>query len=187
MYMGRELLQPQSQAAHISFDIPAFNGSVRVMASAWSKTRVGYAQQDVVIRDPVVVQATLPRFLSLGDQSRFHVQIDSVEGKSGRYALDLAIQGPVSASADALKKSFALSAGARSSLAIPVTASGIGRADLDLRLTGPDVDLKQSLALNVDAGTGEFARRSVQSLAPGASLTISRDLLADFVPGTGTV
>ena len=43
-------------------------------------------QQDVIIRDPVVAQATLPRFLSLGDQSRFHVQIDNVEGKSGRYA-----------------------------------------------------------------------------------------------------
>ncbi|MBV9393678.1 MAG: alpha-2-macroglobulin family protein [Methylobacteriaceae bacterium] len=173
--------------ANISFDIPAFNGSVRVMASAWSKTRVGHAQQDVIIRDPVVVQATLPRFLSLGDQSRFHVQIDNVEGKSGRYAVDLALEGPVSASADALKKSLALSVGARSSLAIPVNATGIGRVDLDLHLTGPDVDLKQSLALNVDAGTGEFARRSVQSLAPGASLTISRDLLADFVPGTGTV
>jgi uncharacterized protein YfaS (alpha-2-macroglobulin family) len=173
--------------ANISFDIPAFNGSIRVMASAWSKTRVGHAQQDVVIRDPVVVQATLPRFLALGDQSRFHVQIDNVEGKSGRYAVDLTLQGPLSASADALKKSFALNAGARSSLTIPVTASGIGRADLDLHLSGPDLDLRQSLALNVNAGTGEFARRSVQTLAPGASLTISRDLFADFVPGTGRI
>jgi uncharacterized protein YfaS (alpha-2-macroglobulin family) len=173
--------------ASISFEIPAFNGSVRVMASAWSKQKVGHAQQDVIIRDPVVAQATLPRFLSLGDQSRFHVQIDNVEGKSGRYAVDLDLHGPLSVAADALTKSFPLDAGARTALTIPVTATGIGRADVDLHLTGPDLDVKQSLALNVDAGTGEFTRRSVQSLASGASLTISRDLLADFLPGTGRV
>jgi uncharacterized protein YfaS (alpha-2-macroglobulin family) len=173
--------------ANVSFDIPAFNGSVRVMASAWSKTRVGQAWQDVIIRDPVVAQATLPRFLSIGDQSRFHVQIDNVEGKSGRYSVDVDLHGPVSVAADALTKSFPLDAGARTSLTIPVTALGIGRADLDLHLSGPDLDVKQSLALNVDAGTGEFARRSVQRLAPGTSLTISSDLLADFLPGTGRV
>jgi uncharacterized protein YfaS (alpha-2-macroglobulin family) len=173
--------------ANISFDIPAFSGSVRVMANAWSKQKVGHAEQDVVIRDAVVAQATLPRFLSLGDQSRFHVQIDNVEGKSGRYAVALDLHGPVSAAADALTKSFALDAGARTVLTIPVTAVGIGRADVDVHLTGPDLDVKQSLALNVDGGTGEFTRRSVQSLAPGASLTISRDLLADFLPATGRV
>jgi alpha-2-macroglobulin len=32
---------------------------------------------------------TVPRFLSLGDRSQFHVQIDNVEGKPGDYALDL--------------------------------------------------------------------------------------------------
>jgi hypothetical protein len=173
--------------ANVSFDIPAFNGSARVMASAWSKTRVGHAQQDVIIRDPVVAQATLPRFLSIGDQSRFHVQIDNVEGKSGRYTIDLDLHGPLSTSANTLKKSFSLEAGARTAMTVPVTASGIGRADLDLHLSGPDLDVRQSLALNVDAGTGELTRRSVQSLAPGASLTISRDVLADFVPGTGRV
>jgi uncharacterized protein YfaS (alpha-2-macroglobulin family) len=173
--------------ANISFDIPAFNGSVRVMASAWSKTRVGHAEQDVIIRDPVVAQATLPRFLSIGDQSRFHVQIDNVEGRSGRYTIDLDLHGPLSAAPGTLKKSFPLDAGTRTAMAVPVTANGIGRADVDLHLSGPDVDVRQPLALNVDAGTGELTRRSVQSLAPGASLTISKDVLADFVPGTGRV
>jgi uncharacterized protein YfaS (alpha-2-macroglobulin family) len=30
--------------ANVSFDLPAFNGSVRVMAIAWSKTKVGSAE-----------------------------------------------------------------------------------------------------------------------------------------------
>ena len=69
--------------ARVTFEIPAFNGSARLMAVAWSKSRVGQAATDIIIRDPVVVQATLPRFLALGDQSRFHMQIDNVEGATG--------------------------------------------------------------------------------------------------------
>ena len=54
--------------AQVKFDIPAFAGTVRVMAVAWSKDKVGKASGDVVVRDPVVLTATLPRFLRTGDR-----------------------------------------------------------------------------------------------------------------------
>ena len=173
--------------AKVSFDLPAFNGAIRVMAVAWSKTRVGNAQADVIIRDPVVVQATLPRFLSLGDQSRFHVQIDNVEGKSGEYTVDLDLHGPVSVAADALRKTIKLEAGARTAFTIPVTSAGIGTASIDMRLTGPGVDAAQAFTLSVLPGTSELYRRTIRPLAQGESLTVSSDLIADFVPGTGSV
>ena len=89
-------------AASVSFDLPAFNGSLRVMAVAWSKSKVGAAEANVIVRDPVVVTATLPRFLDLGDRSQMHVDIDNVEGEAGDYRLDLDIHGPLTAEADAL-------------------------------------------------------------------------------------
>ena len=46
-------------SATVSFDIPAFAGTVRVMAVAWSKDKVGKASDDVIVRDPVVLTATL--------------------------------------------------------------------------------------------------------------------------------
>ena len=49
--------------AEVKFDIPDFEGTVRVMAVAWSKDKVGHATTDVTVRDPVVLSATLPRFL----------------------------------------------------------------------------------------------------------------------------
>ncbi|TIO06019.1 MAG: hypothetical protein E5X93_30305, partial [Mesorhizobium sp.] len=45
--------------ARIDFDIPQFNGTVRVMAVAWTKEAVGHAQTDVIVRDPVVITAGL--------------------------------------------------------------------------------------------------------------------------------
>ena len=52
----------------MQFSIPAFAGTVRVMAVAWSKDKVGKASGDVIVRDPVVLTATLPRFLRTGDK-----------------------------------------------------------------------------------------------------------------------
>ncbi len=173
--------------ARIDFDLPAFNGSLRVMAVAWTKTKAGSASTEVIVRDPVVALVTAPRFLALGDRSQFSVAIDNVEGKPGEYALDLDVSGPLAATPEVLHRKFKLESGARKSLTIPVTATGIGHAAVDLKLTGPGLAAPQTLALDVSPGTSELYRRSVRTLAPGESLALSSDLVADFVPGTGAV
>jgi len=173
--------------ANVSFDMPAFNGSVRVMALAWSKTKVASAEATVIVRDPVVVTASLPRFLDLGDRSQMHVDIDNVEGEAGDYRLDLDIHGPLAVEADALSRTVKLAARQRTSVTMPIAAAGIGAATLDLRITGPGLSVSQSLPLGIEAGAPDIYRRVVHPLASGASETISDDLVAEFVPGTGSV
>ncbi len=142
--------------ASVSFDLPAFNGSVRLTAVAWSKDKVGSSQADVTVRDLVVVAATLPRFLNVGDRSEMHVDIDNVEGDAGEYKLDLDIHGPLTAEADAMTKTVRLNARQRQSFAMPITAAGIGVAELDLRLTGPKADLSQHFRLRINSGAPEI-------------------------------
>ncbi|WP_460448547.1 alpha-2-macroglobulin family protein [Alsobacter sp. SYSU BS001988] len=185
-YSGVVRVGPDGEAK-VSFDIPGFNGSVRVMAAAWAKGRVGSATADVIVRDPVVVAGTLPRFLNLGDQSRFFMQIDNVEGPAGDYTIDLDIRGPLAIPAAATRSVVKLEANGRTSVVIPVTATGVGPAGVDLRLTGPGLDATQSFAIRVQPGAGAVYRRIVRPLPPGTSLTVSNDLVADFVPGTASV
>ena len=173
--------------ANVSFDLPAFNGSVRLTAVAWSKDKVGSAQADVTVRDAVVVAATLPRFLNVGDRSEMHIDIDNVEGEAGDYTLDLDIHGPLTAEADAMRKTVRLDARQRQSLSMPITAAGVGAADLALRLTGPRTDLTQQFKLALASGAPDAYRRTVKPLPGGATATISGDLIADFIPGTGSI
>ena len=109
LFSGVVRLDDEGKAA-VSFDLPAFNGSVRLTAVAWSKDKVGSAEADVTVRDAVVVAATLPRFLDVGDRSEMHVEIDNVEGDAGDYQLDLDIHGPLTADADAMRKTVRLDA-----------------------------------------------------------------------------
>jgi uncharacterized protein YfaS (alpha-2-macroglobulin family) len=186
LYSGVVKVDDQGNAS-VSFDLPAFNGSVRLTAVAWSKDKVGSAQADVTVRDSVVVAATLPRFLNVGDRSEMHVEIDNVEGEAGEYKLDLDIHGPLTADADAMIKTVRLDLHQRKSLAMPIAAAGIGVAELDLRLTGPKTDLTQHFRLGVASGAPDSYRRTVTPLPGGGSQTISGDLLSDFIPGTGSI
>ncbi|RFB79054.1 alpha-2-macroglobulin family protein [Methylovirgula sp. 4M-Z18] len=173
--------------AHVSFDIPAFNGKVRVVGVAYSQTRVGQTETDVIIHDPIVLQGTLPRFLSLGDQSRFHIAIDNVDAPDGDYVLDVDVKGPVTVPVDTLHRTIHLGKGQKSAVTIPVTAAGLGTATFDLHLTGGAVDLGQTMVLKVESTNHMLVNRQIQSLNPGGSVTLSDALFSNLLPDSGTL
>jgi uncharacterized protein YfaS (alpha-2-macroglobulin family) len=170
----------------VPLELPAFNGTAKLMAVAWSKDKLGHAAKDLVIADPVVVTAALPRFLADGDRSRLRLDVDNVTGPAGDYAVEVKASGPVQATG--APKTIKLAAKGRGALDIPLTAAGIGAARLDVSLKGPDGRaFVQAFALDVKPATTPVIRRNVIALAKGAGVTVSRDMLADIVPGTGSI
>ena len=67
--------------------MPDFNGTVRLMAVAWSADKLGSATKDVIVRDPVALTVSAPRFLTLGDQARLELAVHNVEGIAGAYTV----------------------------------------------------------------------------------------------------
>src|SRR5205823_2842902 len=122
--------------AEVVFDIPDFAGTARVMAVAWSKDKVGRAAGDVTIRDPVVLTATLPRFLLNGDRGTMHLDLDNVEGPSGEYKVEVKSEG-VNVVGNAAPQTLHLDAKQRSALTVPISSSSAGIADLTVRISGP--------------------------------------------------
>jgi uncharacterized protein YfaS (alpha-2-macroglobulin family) len=185
LYSG--IVEVRDGQAEVAFDIPAFAGTVRVMAMAWSRDKVGRASGDVTVRDPVVLAATLPRFLLTGDRSTINLDLDNVEGAAGGYTIAASAEGPV-AIGDGAAKTLQLRAKQRDRVTVPVTARGAGAATVKVAVQGPGgFTLERSYPLNVKPATQVLARRTVKTLAKGESLTLSRDLFADLVPGTGSV
>jgi uncharacterized protein YfaS (alpha-2-macroglobulin family) len=173
--------------AQVQFDIPAFAGSVRVMAVAWTKEKVGKAAGDVVVRDPVVLTATLPRFLRTGDRGAVQLELDNVEGAAGDYNLAVATDGAAQLDGNQ-PQTLKLPAKQRDRVSIPVTASGAGPSTVTVKVSGPDnFAIERSYTLDVRPATQILTRRTVRALAKGETLTLSKDLFADFVPGTGRV
>jgi uncharacterized protein YfaS (alpha-2-macroglobulin family) len=186
LYSGIVTVAPDG-TAEVAFDIPAFAGTVRVMAVAWSRDRVGRAAGDVIVRDPVVVTATLPRFLLTGDRGNLRLEIDNVEGAAGDYQLAVSADGPLSVGQGGAQ-TLQLAQKQRSGLSLPLSATWVGTGTVSVRLTGPGgFDLARSYPLAAKPATQVLARRTVREIAKGESLTVSNDLLAELVPGSGAV
>jgi uncharacterized protein YfaS (alpha-2-macroglobulin family) len=186
LYSGIVTVKPDG-TAEVVFDIPDFAGTARVMAVAWSKDKVGKATGDVTIRDQVVLTATLPRFLLNGDRSSLHLDIDNVEGQAGEYRVELRNEG-VNVVGTAAPQTLKLNTKQRSALTLPLMASAAGLANVTVRISGPSgFAMERGYALPVRPATQILARRTVTPVAAGEGVTLSNDVFADLVPGTGSV
>ncbi|MCX8999358.1 alpha-2-macroglobulin family protein [Rhizobiaceae bacterium BDR2-2] len=171
--------------ALVRFDLPQFNGTARVMAVAWTKTGVGQAQKDVVVRDSVVLTASLPKFLSPGDRSELRVDIAATDAPAGDYRLAVSGGDSVRLDGEQGERTVSLEPGRRQTVTLPIVAGRPGTATLALTLTGADgLTVEQGLEVLVRPATLPVTVRHELAIEPGRSLTVDRGLLAGhFVDG----
>ncbi|HRD78301.1 MAG TPA: MG2 domain-containing protein, partial [Hyphomicrobiaceae bacterium] len=119
--------------AVVDFDLPEFNGTVRLMAVAWSEGKVGSATSDVVVRDAVALTIAAPRFMMLGDQTRLLLDIHNVEGPAGQYAVT--VQRRVATKAPAAAPVMLdLKSGQRATHTVRLEPREIGESVYDVRI-----------------------------------------------------
>ncbi|MGR3371937.1 MAG: alpha-2-macroglobulin family protein [Pseudooceanicola nanhaiensis] len=171
-------------AAEVTFDLPEFNGTVRLSALAWSESGVGSAERDVLVRDPVVVTASLPRFMAPGDRSTLLLEIVHASGPAGRAGLDVTaegvtIDGTVPSGVDLSEKGKAV-------LRLPVVAGAEGDHTIRVALTTPGGrGLSKTLTLPVRLNDPEISVTRRFPLAAGATFTLDAEVFAGLRPGTG--
>jgi alpha-2-macroglobulin len=59
----RQVTLDGSGNGSVTLDLPDFNGRLRLMAVAWNARAVGSGEANLIVRDPVVADVVLPRFL----------------------------------------------------------------------------------------------------------------------------
>ncbi len=170
--------------AEVSFDIPDFNGTVRLMAVGWTAKGVGSASKDVLVRDPIVVSASAPRFLAPDDVSRVLIEVAHAFGETGDVSVALSADGQLTL-ADA-GQTFTLAEGEKKTLEIPVTANAVGDPEIRLVTTMPDGRvLTKVLRLPVRANDPVIARQNRIPLAAGGSFTVNASMFEGLRAGSG--
>ncbi len=167
------------------FDLPSFNGTVWLMAVVWSADAVGEASRDIKVADPVVVTASLPRFMAPGDTARLLLELVHAKGPAGDMQLSVTAEG-VAVDTAALPGQVTLAPGGTRRLSLPVRADQVGLGRITVTLTTPDGQvLTKELLLPVQMNDPEVARVTRFDLEPGQSFTLDGNMFADLVPGTG--
>lgn len=85
----------RSGRGSIKFQVPQFNGSLRIMAVAFSGEYFGSGEKFVTVREPIVITPTFPRFLSGGDRITFPISIHNGTGKDAEFQVEVKATGDV--------------------------------------------------------------------------------------------
>ena len=179
-----------SGKATVNFDIPQFNGTVRVMAVAWNKDAIGRGQKDVIVRDPIVVTAGYPRFMAPGDSAVMRLEIANTDAPDGDYTLAIDTTGDLSTGNAQLPTKVALTNGKRSVLTVPLLPQKVGDTTVTIKLAkdGGGPAISQVLNIPVRPAQLPVTTRMVVDLGPnGRALRIDQELLAASLLENATV
>ncbi|OQX24730.1 MAG: hypothetical protein BWK80_19305, partial [Desulfobacteraceae bacterium IS3] len=169
--------------AQVHFDLPDFNGRLRLMAVAFGKDCFGSAETEVTVAAPTVTQLSMPRFLAPGDQTELTLDVHNLSGADHEFSLTMTASDPLILENGT--QSFQLADGKKTTLRFPVKAgTKYGASEIRLHLEGGDIALDQDWKLGVRPGYPAIARKVRKVLNEDKTFAIDPAVAADMIPET---
>lgn len=174
--------------ATVTLDVPDFNGELRIMAVAWSQNGVGFASKPITVRDPVVAELVLPRFLAPGDTAEVGFNLHNVDGAAGAYTATISAKEPVVIDPASATIERTLAAGERQLMPVRLSANASGIATINLSVTGPNgFKVDRVWPIEIRPPQLETSIDDVAELKPGETYALPPAVLTAFIPGSANV
>ena len=174
--------------ANVTLDVPDFNGELRIMAVAWNPSSVGFAEKPITVRDPVVAELVLPRFLAPGDTAEVGFNLHNVDGAAGAYTAAISAVDPVAIDPASASIERTLAVGERQLIPVKLSATTAGIATITLKITGPGgFAVDRVWPIEIRAPQLPTSIDEVAELKPGETYALPATVLEPFTPGSGNV
>ena len=159
--------------ARAEFDVPEFTGALRVMAVAVGAAHYGSAESPVLVRRPVNIMPTLPRFVAPGDAFDATVEVHNTASNRAFFRLEAAaVEG--TPGIGALSESLRIEPGQSAVRTIRLhAAKDIGTAKFLFRATDPATNerfYEETVELPVRPAAAYETRTLLGVLKPGESV-----------------
>jgi alpha-2-macroglobulin len=172
--------------AKIRLAVPDFEGQLRLMAVAYDDDGVGSGEGKLTVRDPVIANLALPRFLAPGDRARLAVDLHNTDGTAGTYHVTVAAQGAARIAEHPI--AIALDAGQRKTEALEIEGRDEGVASVTLDLTGPgDYHVARNWQIAVRGPHRPITLAETALQKPGQEFRLDAAKLRPFLPGSVSV
>lgn len=172
----------QEGKARLEFEVPDYNGTLRLMVVAFAGDRFGEADYLVPVRAPIIITPTLPRFLSSNDQFVIPIAVLNGTGSSGEFTLAVEASGPVQILGEVEQKLQMNSEEERQVRFIAKAAQGVGKAVFRITAYGNDVKVSTSVELPVRPVMPVVSRVQTGTITAGGPVEFER--VQEFVPDT---
>lgn len=132
--------------ARVRLAVPDFNGSLRVSALVYAGGVYGQRDGEVVVRAPILAEASMPRVLAPGDRSQVTLDVQNFTGKAGRFKVRVDGVGPLT-TRDGTRE-VTLAPEARTTIDVPLQAGEgheVGQVRVRIEGNGRSVDRRYDL------------------------------------------
>jgi uncharacterized protein YfaS (alpha-2-macroglobulin family) len=176
--------------AEIPLDVPDFNGTLRLMAVAFTADRYGSADAEMTVAAPVVAELSTPRFITPGDQAAIALDVTNLTDTTQTFSVSLQARDPL-AIADG-QRTVTLEHQQRATLRYTATTTGSYGLGL-MRLTvtskgGPDpVRIERESVLQVEPAQAPEREIHRVRLMPGERLRPDAAWTSGYYPDSTTV
>ena len=167
--------------ADIELALPGFDGSLRLMAVAASRERMGSAEREMKVASPVVASMSAPRFLAGGDKTFLTVDLNNTTTTT--QVVNLKLNASPLLDFAPLAKDVILEKGKHETLRLPLAArQTFGAAQIDLELNGKGFTAHRQLALRIRPAYPARHTALNKELHNGESLNLDASAIKGFLP-----
>lgn len=149
------ILQTNSNGqATYTVDIPNFSGSLRVAAVAYVDDSFGFADTLMTVKDPIIISASIPRFMSIDDESYAMVSVSNTTNAVQHITLKASSSGPLKINSAGEYK-FSIRENSSNRIKIPIKAlnwEGISTLKLLANSSSESATFEGKLPIRYPAG-----------------------------------
>lgn len=171
--------------AKIPLNVPDFNGTLRVSALVYSSERYGNADAEIIVRAPIVAEASYPRVLAPGDRSNVTLDLTNFTGKPGSFEVKVDGIGPLSVAQGV--RSAKLAVDGKTTLTFPLSAGeGYTTAKIRVRVDGNGYKVDRRFDVPVRPAWPSVLRTKTQTLNALAAITMDAGFAEGLMPDSVT-
>lgn len=166
----------------VRFSVPQFNGTLRLMALTFVGDRFGKAEESVIVRDPIVLTPTFPRFVSSGDRFRVPVSVFNGTVEDGDFEVMLDREGAVEILGDRTQW-IRLNTGEEGQLFFELAAQdAIGKVTFNLSAEGNRESTRLTTDVPIRPATPPVSRTGYGVVKAGRDATFT--FPSNYIAGT---
>lgn len=171
MFEGPIATDEQGKAT-VSFTMPDYVGSVRLMAVAARGNAYGHAEKTVPVKTDLMILPTLPRVLGPGDSIAIPVTVFAMKDSLGPVKVTLSTEGFISPQGSTSKTVTFQTSGEKDVTFSAVAQNAIGLARVILTATSNALTTTQITNLDVRPSSPRITTTTTQEITPNQTLTI---------------
>ena len=189
LFSGPVALNAQGEA-DIPLDLPDFNGTLRLMAVAFTPDNYGSTDAEMVVAAPIVAELNTPRFITPGDQAAIALDVTNLSGAEQKISVKLEALDPL-AIVDGVR-TVTLKDKQRTTLRFTATTTGsyglgLMRLTVDGQGGAKPVHIVRESVLQVQPAHAPERQVRRLRLNPGESQPAQASWVASYYPDSTTV